>query len=68
MALPPPQVLKRSGSNQQAADAAAIAPIIARPHLLLVTLLLCNAGAVEALPIFLDKLVRVKILGPSRRS
>ena len=32
-------------------------PLIKREHHLLVTLLLCNAGAMEALPIFLDKLV-----------
>ena len=51
------QVIKRSGTPQQVAHAAAITPIIAKPHLLLVTLLLCNAAAVEALPIFLDKLV-----------
>ena len=51
------QVIRRSGTPQQVAHAAAIMPIIAKPHLLLVTLLLCNAAAVEALPIFLDKLV-----------
>ena len=41
------QVLKRSGTPQQAKDAAAIVPILRNPHLLLVTLLLCNAAAVE---------------------
>lgn len=30
---------------------------VAHKHLLLVTLLLCNAAAMEALPIFLDKMV-----------
>lgn len=32
-------------------------PVIANQHLLLVTLLLCNAGAMEALPVLLDRLV-----------
>lgn len=31
--------------------------LLQRPHLLLVTLLICNAGAAEALPICLDRLV-----------
>jgi len=31
--------------------------VLARPHYLLATLLLCNAGAMEALPIFLDRLL-----------
>lgn len=31
--------------------------ILARPHLLLVTLLLVNAAAMEALPLVLDRLV-----------
>ena len=31
--------------------------VLKRPHLLLVTLLLVNAAAMEALPIFLDRLV-----------
>lgn len=34
-----------------------IFPILKRHHYLLVTLLLSNATAMEALPIFLDKLV-----------
>lgn len=32
-------------------------PVIDKHHWMLVTLLLCNAGAMETLPIFLDKLV-----------
>lgn len=32
-------------------------PIVRRHHLLLVTLLLCNAGCMEALPIFLEKMM-----------
>ena len=31
-------------------------PVLRRPHVLLVTLLLCNAAAAEALPLFLDRL------------
>jgi CBS domain containing-hemolysin-like protein len=34
-----------------------IFPVIDKHHWMLVTLLLCNAGAMEALPLFLDKLV-----------
>ena len=34
-----------------------IMPLVKRHHLLLVTLLICNAAAMEALPIFLDRLV-----------
>ncbi len=33
------------------------AQVLSRPHLLLVTLLLVNAAAMEALPIFLDRLL-----------
>ena len=35
-----------------------IIPIVKNTHFLLVTLLLCNAAAMETLPIVLDKLVR----------
>jgi len=31
-------------------------PVVANQHFLLVTLLLCNACAMEALPLFLDRL------------
>ncbi|URE48391.1 CBS domain containing protein [Musa troglodytarum] len=37
--------------------AAKILPVVKRQHLLLCTLLICNAAAMEALPIFLDSLV-----------
>ncbi|XP_038882680.1 DUF21 domain-containing protein At4g33700-like isoform X3 [Benincasa hispida] len=36
---------------------ARILPVVRRQHLLLCTLLICNAAAMEALPIFLDSLV-----------
>ena len=37
-------------------NAARIIPLLKDQHLLLVTLLLCNAAAMEALPIFLDEI------------
>eukprot|EP00882_Tetradesmus_deserticola_P024368 GHRQ01026629.1.p1 GENE.GHRQ01026629.1~~GHRQ01026629.1.p1 ORF type:complete len:237 (+),score=110.85 GHRQ01026629.1:423-1133(+) len=52
------EVLKRSGSSKEQMYAAAIAPLIRNAHFLLVTLLLCNACAMEALPLFLDKLTQ----------
>ncbi|PPR98812.1 hypothetical protein GOBAR_AA21857 [Gossypium barbadense] len=39
------------------AGTAKILPVVRKQHLLLCTLLLCNAAAMEALPIFLDSLV-----------
>lgn len=50
-------VLKNSGERNERLYAAHIIPIVAHKHLLLVTLLLCNAAAMEALPIFLDQMV-----------
>lgn len=50
------EVLKRSGSRREQKYAAAIAPLVSNAHFLLVTLLLCNACAMEALPLFLDSL------------
>jgi len=51
------EVLKRSGTEQEQRYAEKIIPVIARPHHLLVTLVLMNAMATEALPIFLDRLI-----------
>ncbi|KAL2938565.1 hypothetical protein RDABS01_022014, partial [Bienertia sinuspersici] len=34
-----------------------ILPVVRNQHLLLCTLLICNAASVEALPIFLDSLI-----------
>lgn len=51
------EVLRRSGTEKEKYYATRIEPIIANTHLLLVTLLLTNAAAMEALPIFLDRLV-----------
>ncbi|GLI68918.1 hypothetical protein VaNZ11_013338, partial [Volvox africanus] len=50
------EVLLRSGTASEQKRARKIMPIISNSHLLLVTLLLCNALAMEALPLFLDKL------------
>lgn len=50
------QVLKRSGTVTEQRYAAAIMPIVSNQHFLLVTLLLCNAVSMEALPLFLDRL------------
>jgi len=50
------ELLRRSGSRAERAQAAAIAPVLARPHWLLVTLVLANAACTEALPIVLDRL------------
>ncbi|KAI3749354.1 hypothetical protein L2E82_19963 [Cichorium intybus] len=50
------EILHRSGTNQEKKQAAAILPVVQKQHQLLVTLLLCNAAAMEALPIYLDKI------------
>ncbi|KMT16192.1 hypothetical protein BVRB_3g053520 [Beta vulgaris subsp. vulgaris] len=50
------EILKRSGTQDEKKQAASILPVVQKQHQLLVTLLLCNAVAMEALPIYLDKL------------
>ncbi|KAK3193860.1 hypothetical protein Dsin_025170 [Dipteronia sinensis] len=50
------EILQRSGSSAEKKQAAAILPVVQKQHQLLVTLLLCNACAMEALPIYLDKI------------
>ncbi|CAJ1905891.1 unnamed protein product [Sphenostylis stenocarpa] len=50
------EILQRSGSSTEKKQAAAILPVVQKQHQLLVTLLLCNACAMEALPIYLDKI------------
>jgi len=47
----------KSGSARESLQAKAIMPLLSQHHLLLVTLLLFNAMANEALPLFLDELV-----------
>ncbi|KAH1145836.1 hypothetical protein AAZV13_15G058500 [Glycine max] len=51
------EVLAKSGTPQDRNNAAKILPVVRNQHLLLCTLLICNAIAMEALPIFLDSLV-----------
>ncbi|MBA0760320.1 hypothetical protein Gotri_023072 [Gossypium trilobum] len=51
------EVLAKSGTPTHRKHAAKILPVVKNQHLLLCTLLLCNAAAMEALPIFLDSLV-----------
>ncbi|KAJ7968371.1 DUF21 domain-containing protein [Quillaja saponaria] len=51
------EVLAKSGTPKDRKHAAKILPVVKNQHLLLCTLLICNAAAMEALPIFLDGLV-----------
>ncbi|KAM7474787.1 hypothetical protein LguiB_022030 [Lonicera macranthoides] len=51
------EVLAKSGSPKDRKHAAKIMPVVKNQHLLLCTLLICNAAAMEALPIFLDSLI-----------
>jgi len=51
------QIKAMTGTEKEIKIAKAILPIIEKHHLLLVTLLLFNALAMEALPIFLGSLV-----------
>ncbi|KAK7328042.1 hypothetical protein VNO77_22136 [Canavalia gladiata] len=51
------EVLAKSGTPQDRKHAAKILPVVRNQHLLLCTLLICNAAAMETLPIFLDSLV-----------
>eukprot|EP01102_Stenamoeba_stenopodia_P009518 TRINITY_DN2816_c0_g1_i1.p1 TRINITY_DN2816_c0_g1~~TRINITY_DN2816_c0_g1_i1.p1 ORF type:complete len:519 (-),score=81.14 TRINITY_DN2816_c0_g1_i1:37-1593(-) len=51
------EILKNAGDESQKVHAKRIIPLVKRHHLLLVTLLLTNAAAMEALPIFLDRIV-----------
>lgn len=51
------EVIKRSGTDHEKWLVAKIEPVVRRPHYLLATLLLCNAAAMETLPIFLDRLL-----------
>ncbi|XP_039030755.1 DUF21 domain-containing protein At4g14240-like [Hibiscus syriacus] len=50
------EILQRSGTVIEKQQASAILPVVVKQHQLLVTLLLCNAAAMEALPISLDKI------------
>ncbi|CAN4112735.1 unnamed protein product [Withania somnifera] len=50
------EILQRSGTPVEKKQAATIFPVVQKQHQLLVTLLLCNAASMEALPIYLDKI------------
>ncbi|KAA8539964.1 hypothetical protein F0562_026656 [Nyssa sinensis] len=51
------EVLCKAGQPQDRKNAEKILPIVKNQHLLLCTLLICNAMAMEALPIFIDALL-----------
>ncbi len=51
------KIKSQSGTPKEKEYANKVLPIISNHHLLLVTLMLWNASATEALPIFLDKIV-----------
>ena len=55
------EILKKSGDEQTRKYAHGISPLIEHHHLLLVTLLMANAAAMESLPIFLNHLVHPAI-------
>ncbi|KAE8670193.1 DUF21 domain-containing protein [Hibiscus syriacus] len=57
MSLVDLEVLAKSGTPKDRKHAEKILPVVKKQHLLLCTLLICNAAAMEALPIFLDGLV-----------
>ncbi|KAG2298081.1 hypothetical protein Bca4012_009292 [Brassica carinata] len=57
MSLVDLEVLAKSGTPRDRKHAAKILPVVKNQHLLLCTLLICNAAAMETLPIFLDGLV-----------
>lgn len=48
------QVLSTAGTPSEQVYATRILPLVKNSHLLLVTLILANAAAVESMPIFLD--------------
>ena len=51
------EILLINGTELEKSQVKKIMPVIKDKHLLLSTLLLCNAFAMESLPIFLDALV-----------
>ncbi|CAN0920974.1 DUF21 domain-containing protein At2g14520 [Linum grandiflorum] len=57
MSLVDLEVVAKSGKPKDRKYAERILPVVRNQHLMLCTLLICNAAAMEALPIFLDKLV-----------
>ena len=51
------KVLSASGNETEKSRARILLPFMKHRHFLLATLLLCNTSAMEALPIFLDKIL-----------
>ena len=51
------RILEMEGSDEEKTYAKQVLPVLTKHHFLLVTLLIVNASANEALPIFLNKLV-----------
>ncbi len=51
------ELKSKTGTEVEKEHAEKVLPIISKRHWLLVTLLLCNASAMEALPIFLNRIV-----------
>ena len=51
------EILKRSGNDSTIRAVRRIEPLLQHPHILLVALLLVNALCMEALPLFLDRLL-----------
>lgn len=51
------EIKLKNGTDEEKRYASNIIPIIQRKHLMLATLLLCNALAMESLPIFLDAIM-----------
>eukprot|EP00729_Bicosta_minor_P005262 gene5262-17583_t len=50
-------ILQKAGHDNEQKYAKTLIPLVKQHHLLLVTLLLANAGVAETLPLFLDRLV-----------
>ena len=48
------QVMQQAGTPSEQKNAKKIMPLVRRHHLLLVTLLLANAAAVESMPLFMN--------------
>jgi metal transporter CNNM len=51
------ELMKMTGTEKEKISAINISRVVKRHHWMLCTLLLCNAGCMEALPLFLDKLL-----------
>ena len=50
------EIKMKNGTNEEKEEAHRMMEIIEKKHLLIATLLLCNALAMESLPIFLDSI------------